>query len=293
MNKEMNEIQIDETSLEVNPDGTLAVTEEKKKTKPVSVGESAVAVGVIGAAGGAATGAFSASMVAAYVDPFEWGMEEEIVEDILPEETYDPVQVPFSNAVDDNMSFSQAFASARQEVGAGGVFYWRGGWYGTYYANEWESISDEYKEAFSNHSYQLPEEYDGNQMSTPDASLAEADYAPSAATETESGAYYDDPADSSVEILGIEYAEVDGQTMAFAPVTIDGQDSVFVDLDVDGVFDVAIVDNGTNEPDYYDISNSNITHEDMSEMQKSQDDYLAVNDLPDYTNDANVDDFIL
>ena len=42
--------------------------------------------------------------------------------------------------VDDDMSFAQAFASARAQVGPGGIFYWRGGSYGTYYAEEWNHM---------------------------------------------------------------------------------------------------------------------------------------------------------
>ena len=37
--------------------------------------------------------------------------------------------------VSDDMSFDEAFASARKQVGAGGVFEWRGKLYGTYYKN--------------------------------------------------------------------------------------------------------------------------------------------------------------
>lgn len=43
--------------------------------------------------------------------------------------------------VDDGLSFSEAFAQARAEVGPGGVFEWHGRLYNTYYANEWNSMS--------------------------------------------------------------------------------------------------------------------------------------------------------
>ena len=45
--------------------------------------------------------------------------------------------------VNDSMSFSQAFAAARHEVGPGGLFVWHGNTYGTYYANEWNAMSPE------------------------------------------------------------------------------------------------------------------------------------------------------
>lgn len=50
--------------------------------------------------------------------------------------------------VNDNMSFEDAFASAREDVGPGGVFYWHGGIYGTYYKEEWDAMSAEEKSEF-------------------------------------------------------------------------------------------------------------------------------------------------
>lgn len=43
--------------------------------------------------------------------------------------------------VDDQQSFSEAFADARAQVGPGGVFEWHGKVYGTYYENEWNAMS--------------------------------------------------------------------------------------------------------------------------------------------------------
>lgn len=53
-----------------------------------------------------------------------------------------------ATGVDDSMSFSEAFLAAREETGPGGLFVWHGHSYGTYYANEWESMSDEDKEQY-------------------------------------------------------------------------------------------------------------------------------------------------
>ncbi|MBR4388815.1 MAG: hypothetical protein IKT00_06530 [Prevotella sp.] len=44
--------------------------------------------------------------------------------------------------VSNNLSFPEAFASARAQVGPGGVFSWHGGVYGTYYETEWDAMSD-------------------------------------------------------------------------------------------------------------------------------------------------------
>ena len=40
--------------------------------------------------------------------------------------------------VEDDMTFAEAFQSARAQVGPGGVFEWHGGVYGTYTADEWK-----------------------------------------------------------------------------------------------------------------------------------------------------------
>ena len=48
-----------------------------------------------------------------------------------------------SNIVTENMSFNEAFAAARADVGSGGVFEWKGNLYGTYYKEEWDNLSPE------------------------------------------------------------------------------------------------------------------------------------------------------
>lgn len=68
----------------------------------------------------------------------------------LPE-TFDEVGVAFTP--DDSMSFAQAFSTARAEVGPHGIFAWHGGVFGTYYADEWNSLPVEYRESFSNHDW--------------------------------------------------------------------------------------------------------------------------------------------
>lgn len=59
--------------------------------------------------------------------------------------TEEPVVVihdkaPVAQNVTEDMSFSDAFAIARAEVGPGGVFQWHGKWYGTYTKAEWDSM---------------------------------------------------------------------------------------------------------------------------------------------------------
>ena len=50
------------------------------------------------------------------------------------------VTAQMATCVTDSMSFSAAFGAARAEVGPGGVFEWHGNLYGTYTADEWNSM---------------------------------------------------------------------------------------------------------------------------------------------------------
>lgn len=49
--------------------------------------------------------------------------------------------VPYVGEAGNDLSFSEAFAQARAEVGPGGVFYWHGGLYNTYYVDEWNAMT--------------------------------------------------------------------------------------------------------------------------------------------------------
>jgi len=72
--------------------------------------------------------------------------------------------IKLAHTPNDNMSFNSAFAAARQEVGPHGVFEWRDGVYGTYYANEWNGLSDEYKTKFNNQNWKTDFANDPQQM---------------------------------------------------------------------------------------------------------------------------------
>ena len=61
--------------------------------------------------------------------------------------------IAVSHSNNDHLSFDEAFAAARAEVGGNGVFKWHGGYYGTYHAEEWDALSDEFKQQFNNHNW--------------------------------------------------------------------------------------------------------------------------------------------
>lgn len=70
-------------------------------------------------------------------------IEEEDASSTPPEVIEVPIyqDAPFSDAVNNNMSFNEAFAAARKDVGPGGFFNYKGETYNTYYKEEWDSLS--------------------------------------------------------------------------------------------------------------------------------------------------------
>ncbi len=62
-----------------------------------------------------------------------------------------PEDIDIAGKVTDAMSFDQAFAAARDEVGMGGVFSWQGRWYNTLHKEEWDSLSLDQRQEFLEH----------------------------------------------------------------------------------------------------------------------------------------------
>lgn len=59
-----------------------------------------------------------------------------------------PDDAKVATGVHDSMSFADAYAAARQEVGSGGVFAWHGDVFNTYNTAEWAQLTPEMKDAF-------------------------------------------------------------------------------------------------------------------------------------------------
>ena len=60
-------------------------------------------------------------------------------------------EVPVASSVSDDMSFSEAFAAARTEVGSGGVFEWHGNIYSTFTEEEWNGMTPEQRDEYGSH----------------------------------------------------------------------------------------------------------------------------------------------
>ena len=212
---------------------------------------------------------------------------------------FDGEQIPMALEVTDDMSFSEAFAAAREEVGPGGVFFWNDGVYGTYYRNEWANLSDEYKTQFSNYPYQDPtllNESDNDIVNEPVSELTNEpveeddsgeviDYTEDEVNELSAAEIIDEDVQvaDEVELLNVEYVEVDGETITVAPIVIDGENVIFIDGDNDGTYDAVIVNDENDEEVILELQDQNITGQDIIEMEGY---------TPDYTNDANIENYV-
>lgn len=116
----------------------IEVTNPKQKEVLMSAG---IAAAVLGVAGGA---------YALYAMDGEDGIVPP--DPPVPTPPTPPIPIytdaPLAVGVNDDMSFGEAFAAARAEVGPGGFFVWKGAAYNTYHAEEWAAMSPEDKAQF-------------------------------------------------------------------------------------------------------------------------------------------------
>jgi len=186
-------------------------------------------------------------------------------------------EVAISSGVNDDMTFSEAFASARAESGPGAAFEWHGNVYGTYTAEEWDAMTPEERQEFQNHfswSHSEVPVNDGNVIAADPAEVIDD----VEVVDT-----------SEVEILGVVQDAETGVSFGF--MNIDGQDVVLADIDNDGEFDVMAADvdgNGDITPDeMVSVADAHVHVSDFSSSSVGTDSMYAMNDgTPDYVNDA-------
>ena len=170
--------------------------------------------------------------------------------------------------VDDSMSFSEAFADAREQVGPGGVFEWHGKVYGTYYKEEWNNMSPEersewqsridYNEALSNKTHETET------------------YATETQEDSETATVVDvAEADNEVHVVGIAVQDNgQGGLATIANIEIDGNAGILVDVETDGTIDLLGFDENSDgeigQDEVYDMSDSDIATSDIVEAYVTQ-----------------------
>ena len=56
--------------------------------------------------------------------------------------------IDIAGGINENMTFDEAYAAAREEVGPGGVFSWHGNVYNTFTVEEWQNLSIAQRQEF-------------------------------------------------------------------------------------------------------------------------------------------------
>lgn len=222
---------------------------------------------------------------------------DKIADDVVEPEPAGPSPVPEDAIVatatgvrvaqvDDSASFAEAFADARAQVGPGGVFEWRGRVYGTYYKDEWDSMTPAER-----HEFQANIDY--NEVLNDQSAPHHDSHHSSGGYENPTPPDHNDEVvtDHDVQVLDVGHIDInnDGIPEDAALLEIDGQEVIVVDIDSDGTADVMLSDiNGDGQLEVDNISGEGMG---MPGMDNS-DPYLAQNDTPDYMNDADVSDFM-
>ena len=228
--------------------------------------------------------------------------------------------------VSDDISFSEAFHAAHEQVGPGGVFVWHGQVYSTFTEDEWNSMTPAEQAEFGNHVHVQYDEpsHASAQPVAQSAHAVEVVSEPSTNTGTHAEQVANaetqepqvtvaqqptntgnvpeggedviggvSPVEPEVEVLAYEtISNEDGNQMDLAVVSVGGQEMGIYDVNQDGTADLMAIDANNNqqieENEIHDISSENIS------MQALHDDYIAQDDLsmqgPDYIEPDYIND---
>lgn len=276
----------------------------KKYNQPKGHGTVA---GVTGAVLGA-SGAVIIGKIADEVQAHEKPLVEENIEvsENNGKEPVDGSEVTYNNpswsvgdiqiaeGVEDSMSFSQAFAAARAEVGPGGAFEWHGNVYGTYTADEWNAMSPAEKADYNSHFNWNNVVTSNNNGVTGSSStgtneveiVTVLDNSPLATETVTQIEIVDANPQGEIEVLGVVHDPETGANIG--GITVDGQEVFLVDVDGDLEFDIVASDLNNNgqldEGEAYDIHGGGLTVDhlggfsDPNDAIQASDDYLASTD---------------
>ena len=218
-------------------------------------------------------------------------------------------EVPVATSVNDDMSFTDAFNAAREEVGSGGVFEWHGYIYSTYTDDEWNSMSEAEREEYGSHFNWTPEESDdvtasvASDVDTDDVEVtvdgpADEPYAQEDVADVEPAGGNDphlvdasdvvDVDDPEVEVLGVIHDDETGANIG--GMLVGDQQVVLVDVDNDQAFDVMVADvdnNGTiTDNEVIDISAHGITVDQLGGLHDCNPDMNADDGMGGDINDG-------
>lgn len=196
-----------------------------------------------------------------------------------------------------DLSFGEAFAAARAEVGPGGVFIWHGGIYNTYTADEWNSMTPQQKDDFAHH---VNPEVHADEIPTPTDTHPDVAFQPVATTAEVH------PVGNTSDVQMVDpqvaqaYQALEGEDVHIVGyANVDGHLAVGYDFTGDDQADVAIIDFGPQGPSDDDVvvastgqraTLGELANEPDSNQTAAMENPDVAPGMPDYMNDANIDD---
>lgn len=236
-----------------------------------------------------------------------------------------PVKV---GEVSEDMSFTDAFNSARAQVGAGGVFHWHGGIYSTYTTDEWDQMTAESRESYAQtvkpeiKAGEMENAYVAEAHTVAHSHVADHDDVQPVSHESAQATVQQqtdvEPAYVAASQSHQEATTSDDDVHVVAQGTVQGHAAAAVDLNGDGDADVAVIDINDNhvldDPDVVVDHQGNMATvgqlaeaagqqpDDGTDYAMQHDDGLDPNmqqvsygenpdvspDMPDYMNDADM-----
>ncbi|RRD58353.1 hypothetical protein [Tannerella forsythia] len=196
-------------------------------------------------------------------------------------------QAPIAENVSDDMSFNDAFAIARQEVGPGGVFEWHGKLYATYYKTEWDNMDESER-------HQFAESIEQSDMDSNNINPSQMDNISESVSVNESSAEVfltDEYIDlENGETLHIGYFQQGAETIMKLDVDGDSQYDYIIDTKAEQLIGL----NGNADIDFNELINNDPTTPQLQEPVISEyvdvDGYNAlVTTFTDGTQQAQVD----
>ena len=236
-----------------------------------------------------------------------------------------PVKV---GEVSEDMSFTDAFNSARAQVGPGGVFHWHGGIYSTYTTDEWDQMTAESRESYAQavkpeiKTGEMENAYVAEAHTVAHSHVADHDDVQPVSHESAQATVQQqtdvEPAYVAASQSHQEATTSDDDVHVVAQGTVQGHAAAAVDLNGDGDADVAVIDVNDNQvlddPDVVVDQQGNMATvgqlaeaagqqpDDGTDYAMQHDDSLDPNiqqvaygenpdvspDMPDYMNDADM-----
>ena len=247
----------------------------------------------------------------------------------IAQQQHPDIEEPMPYNPYDDLSFDEAFAAARAEVGPGGVFHWHGGVYGTFYAEEWSAMSEDERMTFYQATQDEILESDGHSfahhidtpVASPMAAVHSDDVAETPAKDNSTLQTDDDSIlrasqeeESGVKTIADVVEKMDDVHLVREDFHDDGSvirvynvddiNAVGFDIDGNGQNDVAAVDmNHNNDLDQGEMVRTDTMEPlDLNELaaaaesesepylhDASYDNSVEDNSMPDYMDDASVD----